>query len=448
MSIFKRKTSRGESKFYHYKFMHEGRYFTGACHGCTTQKAAELFEKNIRAKTVELDKQKTVKALVENFRDDLTGGSRISLQEAYDLSIKKPRKRQPSEKLINAKRSYWSDFVAFMECNYPEVTGLADVRPLHAEEYIAYLRNNGRFNKQITFSTRSRTAVYQASANLSPKTCNMYQITLAEVFSRLALDAGLITNPFAEIEKPHKQSECREAFSEEELKLIADNADDFIKPIFIIGITTALREGDICTLRWTDVDTKNQFIRRRMRKTGKTVEIPITPPLADFLDKQFSKTGQGEYVLPDHAALYQNNPSGISYRVKSFLESLGIQTTKKVEGRDRSVSVKDVHSLRHSFCYYAGLAGIPLMVVQNVVGHMTPEMTSHYQAHASRETTRQKLLQMPDFMGFSDSGGKKLPEPELEQLKRQLVSLVEKSSDTAILRNCLALLKSSFEGKS
>lgn len=443
MSVFKRKTSGGESEFYHYKFMSSGKLSFGVCKGCTTQKTALEYEKGIRSKTIELSNQKTVKALVENFRDDLTGGSKISLQEAYDSSLAKPRTRQPSATLIKAKRAYWNDFVAFMESNYPDILDLAAVRQQHAEAYIAHLRSKGRFDKHITFKAKSKTAEYQAKSNLSPKTCNAYQMTLSEVFSRLFHDAGLIANPFDDIEKPDKQSETREAFTEAELRLIGDNADYFIKPIFIIGITTAMREGDICTLKWSDINDANQVVLRRMRKTGKMVEIPIMPLLAEFLSEQRIKTGNEEYVLPDHAAMYLENPSGISYRVKAFLESLGIKTTKKVEGRDRAISVKDVHSLRHSFCYYAGLAGIPLMIVQGVVGHMTPEMTKHYQAHANRETTRLKLMQMPDFMGAIVKEVKALPVPKLEQLRGQLNDMIAKTADIAKLKACIALLKKS-----
>ena len=441
MSVFKRKTSGGESKFYHYKFMHDGKSFHGVCKGCTTQKAAESYEKNIRSKTIELAKQKTVKALVENFRNDLTGGSNINLYDAYNLSLDKPRKRQPSDKLIKSKRAYWNDFVAFMESKYPDISDLASVRKQHAEAYIALLRSKGRFNKKIVFKTKSKTAEYKAKSNLAPKTCNMYQITLSEVFGRLYLDAGLIMNPFAGIEKPDKQSEPREAFTEAELRLISETADDFIKPIFIIGITTALREGDICTLQWVEVDNQNQVLIRKTRKTGKIVEIPIMPPLAKFLEKQQLKTGKNEYILPDHAAMYLSNPGGVSYRVKSFLEGLGIKTTKKVDGRDRAVSIKDVHSLRHSFCYYAGLAGIPLMIVQNVVGHMSSEMTKLYQAHANRETTRARLMKMPDFMGTAVNAATALPVPEIEKVRGHLNTMITSTEDVAKLKQCITLLK-------
>ena len=105
---------------------------------------------------------------------------------------------------------------------------------------------------------------------------------------------------------------------------------------------TALREGDICTLKWENIDFQDNVIRRRMNKTGNLVEIPIMNDLREYLLTQPSR-GDSEYVFPGHARMYLDNPTGISYRIKQFLEGIGIKTTRKPEGRERSVSVKDLH---------------------------------------------------------------------------------------------------------
>ena len=88
---------------------------------------------------------------------------------------------------------------------------------------------------------------------------------------------------------------------------------------------------------------------------------------------------------------------GVSYRIKQFLEGLGIETTRIPEGRTLAISTKDLHSCRHTFCYYAGMAGIPLAVVQSIVGHMSPEMTKHYSAHASIEDKRRGMERLSFF---------------------------------------------------
>lgn len=444
MTVLRRKTSGGYSKYFSYRFKINGKEYTGKCYSstdgkvkATTKAEAEAYERIIKDEVRNLQKQKTVKALVENYRNVMTGGSDIFLKDAFELSLKKPSKRQPSPELIKVKRSYWRDFAEFMKANYSEIVKIPDVRKKHAEEYIQFLREKGRYSKHVEIKVGPNKGSYHRKGRLSNKSCNTFQQTISEVFVKLFDDAGLIDNPFAGIHKLDNESESREAFTEEELELIRDNITDFVKPIFYIGIATALREGDICTLKWSEVDLKSDVIRRKMLKTRRTVEIPILPPLRAFFLEYKEKSNDSEYVLPEHAEMYQTNRTGISRRVKKFLESLGIKTQKKVEGRDRAVSIKDVHSLRHTFCYYAGVYGIPFLVVKDIVGHVSPQMTELYQKHADNRLKREKLLQMPDFMGMSAKIEQPLLEVELE--RTQLKELAD-SADINKIKQAIDLL--------
>ena len=85
MSVTKRKTSRGETGEYHYAFAIGGKRYRGVCEGCTTERKAQAYEKQIRDTVLKAQEQKTVKALVDNFADQLTGGKAIGLKEAFSL---------------------------------------------------------------------------------------------------------------------------------------------------------------------------------------------------------------------------------------------------------------------------------------------------------------------------------------------------------------------------
>ncbi len=424
MSVFKRKSKRGETAEYHYKFMQSGKWYYGVCEGCTTERDALGYEKNIKETAKRLSEQNNVNALIENFKRELTGGNDITLESAFAVYITKPAKRKRDQKQIDAKRSYWGDFVAFLHSTDAEVLRLDQVTRQHAEGYINHLKNNGRFIREIKNGSRIG---YSALNQLSNSTINVYHKTMKSIFAKLKEDAGLLFDPF-DFDMLENQSQNRDAFTPEELRQIGDNLNDFVRPIFIIGICTGLSEGDICLLRWREI-RDGKWIMRTRKKTGTTLEIPILPPLARLLEEQYPLSGAGEFVLPEHAAMYQNNPSGISYRVKSFLEGLGISTTRIGKGRSRASSVKDVHSLRHTFAYMAGCYQIPLPVVQSILGHMSPEMTKHYQAHADREAKEKYLTQMPNFLGSPTP--KQLPSPALSDRER-LAELLGRLPDQAI----------------
>ena len=389
MSVFKRKSGTGETEFFHYRFMAAGKTYSGVCSGCTDLEAAQKFEHEIRAKVSELKKQKTVKALVENFAQELSGGEKILIEDGFKEFYKRPSRKKSGKKHRAAKESRYNDFAQYMKDIIPERRYLSDVKEHDAERYISFLRDYGRYKKNTGAE----------SDQLSPQTLNRHLEELQAVFSALAKRAGIIENPFAGIE-PLDESDNgesgREAFSQEELEIILEKADPFILAIFKVGFFTAFREGDIATFRWSDIIWEREIIRRKLIKTGVVVEVPIMEPLANFLKSQYGR--HPEYILPEHAEMYLDNPSGISYRVKKFLEEeCGIVTTKHIEGRSRAVSIKDVHSLRHTFCYFAGVAGIPLVIVQSIVGHMTPEMTAHYTAHADIKTKRDMMKRLPSF---------------------------------------------------
>ena len=443
MSIRKRPMRNGkETSEYHYDFTQSGKRYWGVCEGCSTKAAALAYEKKLRDTVKKMTEQKSVTALVENYKRELTGGTSVPLAEAFDLAQKKPRARTASETQLGHKRSYWQDFLEFMKATHPDVEALDQVQKTHAEEYIQHLRTKGRFNKVVSYVVDGKERVNATGKDkeklLSPRTINVYQQTMAEVFKLLAEDAGLQRNPFTEIQKLANDPGTREAFTEDELRTIMEKADTFMKPLFMIAISTALREGDICTLRWSDIDFNNAVINRMMNKTQHLAQIPILPPLLQFLndlrqnaiqdaDNEFSA-----YVLPDHAKMYLSNPSGVSYRIKQFLEKdCEITTTKQVPGRTRAISVKDLHSCRHTFCYFAGLYGIPLNIVQSIVGHMTPEMTAHYSAHASLEAKREKMKQLPDFMfGLTEKSHNEIIDVTAEPMdnKEKLRMLIEKMS--------------------
>ncbi|UDQ98971.1 site-specific integrase [Lentisphaerota bacterium WC36G] len=432
MSVFKRKTSKGETKEYHYKFMKQGKTYSGVCTNCFEEKDAKDFEAIEKARVSELAAQKTVTALVENFRDELAGGEKIKISEAFELSLKKPKKKKSSEKHINSKRSHFDDFIAFMVNEHENIEFLSQVKKAHAEEYIYYLREKGRYNKEVSFNnhlSKKKSSYKVKTKKLSPRTINAIHKTVREVFQLLFEDAGLYRNYFAEIPLLSEVKEKREAFSLEELELILEKADFFVKHIFIIGLFTAFREGDICTLKWSDIDFSNNLITKETIKTGAIVEIPIISQLKNYLLTLRSKKGKkSDYVSLEHFKMFKQNQTGIIWRVKKLLDSLEIEHQKKVANRTRAVSTKDVHSLRHTFCYFAGLNNIPLVIVQSIVGHMTSDMTKHYMAHADRAAKQQQLATIKHFDNLFGSDTTNLAAKQKQELINYISNLDEKET--------------------
>jgi hypothetical protein len=100
-------------------------------------------------------------------------------------------------------------------------------------------------------------------------------------------------------------------------------------------------------LQWKDVDLARRFITVKTAKTGQTVTIPIFPLLLDELASlpasNLDLPSGKDLVFPDQAAMYEENPDGITWRVKKVLAVAlgGIGTEEKGEAR-RKKGLADV----------------------------------------------------------------------------------------------------------
>ena len=430
---------------FHYRFRLAGKDYSGPCPECeipagasakvreaVRQKALKV-EAAIRTKVTQetaaaketeaaVRRNKSVRALVENYRFELTGGHPVRIADAFPLAAAKPSKRESRSSYAETRRTYWNDFAAFMAATYPDVEDLATVRRSHCEAYIKYLTDHGRYVKEVAYSVpgkrqRTKQVSYTRDYGIAPKTIKEIVGVCKWVFSRLDEDAGLVRNPWDNVVLPKQDPIDREIFSPAELCLIWEGiqTNTFCYPLFMVAANSGMTEGDICTLKWSEVDWATGFIRRSRRKTGAEIGLPLLAELEAYLRGLPRK---GEYVFPEHAELYLRQPSCVSARVKEFLNGLGIVTTVEVPGR-RAVSIKDLHSLRHVFCYRAKKAGIPESVIQKFVGHKVLAMTQHYADHDSAEDLRREIKKLPALF----AGGPGVMEAGDAILRQQLAEL-------------------------
>jgi integrase len=373
MAVYKKKMATGKmSKNFYYDFIIDGKRFAGSTKQVKKKAALAFIEK----KKIEIKKE------LNNPQKN------IELKKAFELFLKKPIKKTRSKTRISEIRSIWNDFVSFLNNEYPSVKNINQITFEEVEEYIYIVRNTGRYSDK-------------KEVKLSAGSLNKMQKVLMSVFEKLKKNTGMKENPFAEIPTVAKDIVKRDIFTSEELALIGEKANDFIYHIFLIGMNTGFREGDICTLEWSDINFYRDEINRTMRKTKKSVNLPLLPPLKDHLMKLRKTTIKEKYISPKHAELYLNNRTKISIMVRNFLNNIGIKTQITVETRTRRQSVKNVHSLRHAFVFLAMLYNVPLHAVQNIVGHVDSRTTLMYADHMNSKIARERLSDIPNFLALN-----------------------------------------------
>ena len=185
------------------------------------------------------------------------------------------------------------------------------------------------------------------------------------------------------------------------------------KRLFTIGLYTGLRLGDCCCLAWNSVNLERgviQLIPTKTRKHahGQPVTIPIHPqlkaelstPILEFTRSTCSTRLPSPLVNPTLADWYKNSKWRISRGLELIFKAAHIETSVKIEGRRTRTPEATFHSLRHTFVSLAANAGVPLPVVQSIVGHSSTAMTRHYY-HENEEVLRQAVAAIPTIGSLS-----------------------------------------------
>ena len=246
--------------------------------------------------------RKRAEALVQTLHEIRTGhliGS-VPVSDMYKQWVELPGRKTPQARHLNSVEGVLKRLAEFLTTHHAQIVEMGQVTPSVASDFM----------------------VSEAARGVSSRTYNATLSTLKSVFKKLRRKAGMTENPFDDLVTQEENALHRIPFTPAELKSILDHAksDPFIYPLIVTGICTAMRRGDVCQLKWTDVDLKNRFIIVKASKTGVTVQIPIFPMLFDVLSGLPHKS---DYCFPEAAEMYVNNPSGINHRLKKVFRAAG-----------------------------------------------------------------------------------------------------------------------------
>ena len=310
------------------------------------------------------------------------GERRLPLADVWNAYVVSPKRNELAPATLDAKRVVWMHFAKWMERNYLPVRDLAGVTSEMIAEYLAVLR-----------------------ANLCGSSYNGRVCVLREIFRTLAAKAGLEDDPWEGVRLRPDDSHSRRELTMEELRRLLAAATNEWHLLFLIGIYTGLRLGDCCRLDWSQINLAAGVIQIVPQKTRRhhqrMVTIPIHPKLRAELvgrgvltapqpmqDADSFEDGCGGLgtarpttvgpVLPMISEMYGRARWRVSHELAKIFRAAGITTSVWIEGRRHRTPEATFHSLRHTFVSFAANAGVPLHVVQSIVGHESTAMTRHY----------------------------------------------------------------------
>lgn len=213
-------------------------------------------------------------------------------------------------------------------------------------------------------------------------TVKLYRAMLATAFNAAVDDELIPRSPMPRIMKieninPEIKRDVvkRQPFTPDELSRIfytfPQPWTDMALASFALG---GLRLGEVCCLRWENVDFKRDVVTVETTKTDTTLEQVLPPLLKARLMARREMVEEAEpYIFPDMARRYQREDSSISSEFSALLRAAGIvrampETTLK--GNRKKVNPLSFHSLRHSFCTLGRCdSGVVPDVMRSIVGH-------------------------------------------------------------------------------
>lgn len=213
---------------------------------------------------------------------------------------------------------------------------------------------------------------------------------------KCAEEKGLITNIWSKVKLPRQaKPEVTVLTPEEQYKL--ENALSERNDIgILICLYTGLRIGELCALRWQDIDLKNAVMRISGTQSRAEGALKITSPK--------SKASARAIPIPDCLlnilSLYKSSGDFVLSNNGNMVD---VRTYRRRFKRLlKSAELPDIkfHALRHTFASRALEVGIDYKTLSEILGHASVAITMDLYVHALDEHKRAQMNKFNDILNL------------------------------------------------
>ncbi|MDD6189702.1 MAG: site-specific integrase [Clostridiales bacterium] len=299
----------------------------------------------------------------------------MTVKELFDLWL--------SARHSSVKPSSYARYVILVEKHIIPRLGKQRVDRLTAKklrEYIEWELCNGRADHK---------------GGLSPKTVNDLVVVLKSALRLAKKKYALPEELFSEISPPAVRQRKIDTMGEQETAVFsaaALAASDLNSAAYLLSLNTGLRLGEICALKWSDVDFTESIIHVRRTvlrvKKGSGTQLSVQSPKSDASDRIVPLTEEMRDLLrllrgstPDDAYMLTGQrekpmePRTMQYRFQSFLKRNGLRE-------------RNFHTLRHSFATRCISNGADPKTLSELLGHSNVKTTLQLYVHPSMQQKR------------------------------------------------------------
>lgn len=260
-------------------------------------------------------------------------------------------------------------------------------------------------NKKVASLTTSTVQKFYNKLLSEGKTSSLVRDThlILHQAMGVAVKENLIAkNPTNGTKIPKVQYKPKNILNETQLEMFMEaiKEDELWYDFFYTEITTGLRRGELCGLKWCDFnETTGQLnIVRTVTtrkggglKTGETKTekgkrtIYLPPSTVKLLSERKNKVSS-EWVFPN---FYDNSkpvsPSTAYLKLKSILKNAGLPSIR-------------FHDLRHTFATHALSSGVDARTLSGILGHTNASFTLDTYTHVTNDMQKNASVIVGRFM--------------------------------------------------
>lgn len=180
---------------------------------------------------------------------------------------------------------------------------------------------------------------------------------------------------------------------------------DLTKLGVYLCLYTGLRIGELCALKWSDIDLENEIlsVNKTMQRiqntdnnTNSKTKIIIEVPKSDTSIREIPLPNHIINLLKKYKAMNRSNSYFLTGNI-NYIEPRTLQNKFKKYLENAEIKDINFHALRHTFATRAIESGMDVKSVSEILGHSTVKMTLEKYVHITMEQKRKQINKLKPF---------------------------------------------------
>ena len=326
---------------------------------------------------------------------ELTEDSKITLGEWLDIWLQKYMQNTIRPSTYDSYKHIVEDYI----------------KPILGNKTIAFITANDIQKMYVKLKNEGRKRYHKTYGKaLSDSTIARTHGMLHSALDDAVKEHLMPKNPTTGTNPPKKKKPELQILNEEQLGRFMDAIEKDIiwRDLFYTELTTGLRRGELCGLKWIDFNAEDGSLRisrsvshdkkggivEGETKTGQGKRVILLPISTAEVLKQRKIKSKSEWIFENPLDPSKPvSPNSAYNRMKTILKNTGLPNIR-------------FHDLRHTFATHALTSGVDAKTLSGILGHTNASFTLDTYTHVTTDMQKRASNIVENFV--EDMFGKEL----------------------------------------